>query len=401
MFFIGVTRFSLHYPNAVGWNLTQLGLSEGEYKKRLFSPERLEPRWWIFSQLTVPQLAIGSAGLQYRHVVQVSPQLPAQYKVQLKQLAKQFPFLVISEEGTAANHREFLDSQIRLMSRKTDSSVFARFRLDDDDVLADDYFKQLTRYVKSEFVGFAVSFGSGFQTLLTGRVLSSFQRLHQPRNSMGLASIGRIGSNGQIILANYSNHARCDIEVPTILDSRRPLVLSIKHRGQDTYETKEAYGATQRAVTASRLEPAVTVGEVSRYFSKLPDALPGYKLLYDEAVEIHLTPDPSAVRLKISGPRYIEVILEYESQELGSDKRFFVSLPFQPEDVDWPWKKFQSNAIVAGIPYMKSGVQTLPCFIPEGVQLSSMTFWQSLASGNSNRLNRVCVREILSGNREK
>lgn len=396
MFFVGVTRFSLYYPNAVGWNLTQLGLSNEEYEARLFDEKRLDPRWWIFSQLSVPQLALGSERFNYRHIVQISPELPEKFKESLKHLACEYKFLVISEESSEHAHSAFVEQQIRDLSQKTGSRHFALFRLDDDDVLADNYFRSLATYVREPFVGLGVSFGRGFQVMLLGRNLFNFRRLYQPRNSMGLALIGKVTSQNGIVRGRFSNHARCDLEIPTVLDSRSPLVLSIKHRGQDSLATGQQGEATHLSGASNYLEPTVEDETVLDWFSRLKEFTRGVdkKVIFDGRPESSLSTYPEAVRFNIDGPSLIEIAMTFTSQDAGDDKRFFISLPFQPDHLEWPWKKFQHSAIVAGIPFNKGGVQSLPLKVPAGVRIKSASFWQSRAAGDNNSLNRVVISEI-------
>ncbi|MGV0431550.1 glycosyltransferase [Corynebacterium sp. 20_84] len=396
MFFLGVTRFSLFQPGVSGWNLTRAGLSHDEYREKLYAPERLDPRLKIFSELSVPQLAYASAGYDYKHVLQISKELPDYAKRTLESLADDYEFLEIVEEDSLGAHAARLEKFIREFTCENSDGIFAQFRLDDDDLLGDKYFVELSRYMAEPYVGFAVSFGRGYQAVMANEAIFNFRSLYQPRNSMGLAQIGRVRPGGAIEKGYYSNHARCDVEVPTIVDSRVPIVMSIKHAGQDSFAGRADGDEKQKLTRLMELEPPVDFATVAEDFHCLSSIHSEDKgaIFVDEQVNFVLGTDPQAVRFKLTGPLFLEIELRYSSNEVGADKRFFMSVPFQ-EQVQWPWTPFQSTAMVVGVPYSTTGVERVPLYLPEGKTIESASFWQSRASGAGNRLNSVKIRKIV------
>lgn len=364
----------------------------------LFSSARLDPRVEIFLNLTVPQLQLAASEYHLRHIVQISPQLPEETKSRLREAAAEHPFLVVSEQATARGHKEDLDSHIREVASLVDSpdGLFARFRLDDDDILASDYFDQLSRYVNAANVGMNVSFGSGYQAAYYSGVIFDLRNLYHPRNSMGMAQICRVRASGRIEWRSYSNHARSDLEVPTILDSRFPTVLSLKHNGQDTFAKEDGGKKFDKATRLLAVEQPADYDSLEGRFpvvkSHCVSAAQSQVLLDNGSFPVELQTDAQAARFTISGPGIFELDLEYESSDAADDRRIFVALPIRPRLVQFPWSEFQSNSIVAGTAFGKGGCARMPIYLGHGESCESATIWQSRAATSGNLLKSVTVR---------
>lgn len=398
MFFIGVTRFSLFYPHAPGWNLTDRYSSIDEYERELFSPSRLDPRIDVFTQYSLPQLERGSEEYDYRHVVQISPQLPAYAKERLHSAAEQYPFLVISEHADARSHRTDIDSLIRSFAAESDSSdgIFARFRLDDDDVLSQDYFEQLSQYVRAENIGLNVSFGLGYQAIFFEDTIFDLRNLYHPRNSMGMAQICKIRHSGSIEWKPFTNHARSDLEVPTILDSRIPTVMSLKHNGQDTFAGQSSDGVFGNASRLLAHEKPADYKDLFERFPTVENSTVGgmFSAANPRGGEypVELTTEAQALDVNIRAPGIYEIDIEYSSSDFGDEKRFFVSLPTNLIETQHPWNHFMAGSVVAGIPFQGSQRARLPLLLRSGERVESISVWQSKASGDSNRIESVHVR---------
>lgn len=398
LFFIGVTRFSLFYPHAAGWNLTGRFSSPEEYATMLFSSARLDPRVEIFLNLTVPQLQMASSKYNFRHVVQISPQLPEDTKARLREAEAEYPFLIVSEQPTARGHSEDLDDHIRAFASEVDSpdGLFARFRLDDDDVLATDYFQQLEPYVNSANVGMNVSFGSGYQAAFYAGTIFDLRSLYHPRNSMGMAQICRVRASGRIEWRSYSNHARSDLEVPTILDSRFPTVLSLKHNGQDTFAGEDEGRKFEKATRLLGLESPADYRSLEKRFPVVKDrcvkAWGSEARLDNGPFPIELQTDAQAARFEILGPGIFEIDLAYESGDVANDRRIFAALPIRPKVLQFPWSDFHGGSIVAGAAFGEHGLARFPIYLGRGESCSSATIWQSRAATPGNLLKSVTVR---------
>lgn len=364
----------------------------------LFSSARLDPRVEIFLNLTVPQLQLAASEYHLRHIVQISPQLPEATKSRLREAAAEYPFLVVSEQATARGHNEDLDNHILEVASLVDSpdGLFARFRLDDDDVLASDYFDQLARYVNAANVGMNVSFGSGYQAAFYSGVVFDLRSLYHPRNSMGMAQICRVRASGRIEWMSYSNHARSDLEVPTILDSRFPTVLSLKHNGQDTFAGEDAGKKFDKATRLLAAEQPADYGALSKRFPVVRDRCVNVQeskaILDSGPLPVALETDAQAARFKLSGPGIFELDLEYESSDAADDRRIFAAMPIRPRLVQFPWSEFQSSSIVAGTAFGKGGCARLPIYLGHGESCESVTIWQSRAATPGNLLKSVTVR---------
>lgn len=398
MFFVGVTRFSLFYPHAPGWNLTGAIEDPLDYQRALFAPQRLDPRVQIFTQMSLPQLEVAAEGLDYIHIVQISPQLPQPAKEVLRKAQERYAFLRLSEQPSAKLHREELDNEIRRYAKKVDSAdgVFARFRLDDDDLLGVDYFQNLSTYVRPAFIGMNVSFGKGYQAVFHGGVVFNARALYHPRNSMGMAQICRVRSSGRIEWKEYSNHARSDLDVPTILDSRWPAVLSLKHNGQDTFANQDVEGGYGKA---TRLLAAEEVVDYLDLLGQFPALEPFTVERVNCEVKLDkgtfptpITTNAQAVRFQIEGSGMFELDLLFESVDVNDDQRLFVALPIRPRNIVHPWSEFQTDSIVAGVPFGGRSHGRLPLLLESGERVESATVWQSRASSSTNILSEITIR---------
>ena len=405
MFFLGVTRFSLFYPHAPGWNLTDRYSSVEEYEEALFSPSRLDARIDIFTNFSLPQLALGSDGYFYRHVVQISPQLPEYAKARLRAAAERFPFLVLSEHGNAKAHREELDTLARELAAESDShdGVFVRFRLDDDDLLSVNYFDQLSRYVCTENVGLNVSFGLGYQALFFEETVFNLRKLYHPRNSMGMAQICRVRHSGVVEWRPFANHARSDLDVPTILDSRVPTVMSLKHNGQDTFAGQNSEGVFGNAARLLATEEPADYKQLLEHFPAVKEFTvetigSGAKPRSD-AYPFVLDTEARALDAEIHSPGIYEFDIEFRSTDTGDERRFFISIPTKLENIQYPWNEFIGDSVVAGVPFRGARRARLPLLLGFNEGFDSVSMWQSKASSDSNQIESVRISgKQLNGN---
>ena len=392
MFFIGVTRFSLFYPHAPGWNLTGRYTDVAEYEKALFAPSRLNPRVDIFLNYSLPQLDLASRGRFYKHVVQISPQLPAKVKGLLRDAAEKYPFLVISEQSTAKGHRLELDDIIRQAAADSDSAdgLFVRFRLDDDDLLSSSFFDQLEPYACDSNVGLNISFGTGYQAVYYEGTVFNLRHLYHPRNSMGMAQVCRLRHSGNIEWREFSNHARSDKDVPTILDSRIPTVMSLKHNGQDTFAGGDSAGGFGKATRLLAGEPPADYIELTEKFPILQDAIvrpiSSRDFYREDGSQTPLSTDAQPLEIEFCGPGIYELDFCYDSSDAQDDRRLFISFPIRLKSIEYPWNEYMSDSVVAGVPFSPLKRARIPLLLQNGERVNAGSIWQSRAASRSNRL---------------
>lgn len=236
--FIGHTRYSLFVPRSAAWRASANESVSGEskpesltesYKKYLYEEERLEFRDYVFTNLTAPALASAADGYNVVHFVTFSESLPEKYKMSLRRTAQRFPVLKLLELPDGISGGAQIDSYIR----KNVSGVFGKYRLDDDDVLGQNYFTAMARYVNERFVGTAVSLPLGIEAVWDGKGYFNFREAHVPMNSMGLLYVCEHKGDGTIISPRTGAHDKSDRYAPVILDARQIGYLRTNHSGQD------------------------------------------------------------------------------------------------------------------------------------------------------------------------
>lgn len=277
--FIGHTRFSLFQPGSTRWRASEDGRFQGEddYRRYLFSSERLEVRVKIFLEMTIPQLAVAATGHMVRHIISYSSRLPDKYKRQLTQAADTYPFLVLDECQDSATPLT-PETYVRSMLSQERSSIFAEYRLDDDDVLAHDYYDQLAPYLNSPFVGMYVSLGEGLTAIYREGHFYDVRRCHSPMLAIGLAKICRFNENGTLEAPPTTRHTVADTVAPVILDSRKLGFIWTRHPDQDTAVTAaknhtrdELFERARHQIARYPLEN--DMGQVRRQFPVMSDLI--------------------------------------------------------------------------------------------------------------------------------
>lgn len=272
---IGHTRFSLFSPDFEGWKASNGSVyrNQEEYKTALFDDSRLEPRAELFLNYTIPILLDAPKNIIYRHVISYSPELPHKYRVMLNELASKHPEIVLDEQIDRVPSISFEEVALRELDK---SDSFAVFRLDDDDVLARNFFTQLENYVRPEFVNMKISFGLGCTAIYDSGQIRMVRSNHQPMIAIGLASICGWTPEGGLIEPPTTAHNKSDRYCPLIVDSRKPTYLWLRHIGQDTNvgdsaSTESIQPLVRLVSNKPRLGPDVNVSELFPQLSEKID----------------------------------------------------------------------------------------------------------------------------------
>ena len=108
--FFGVTRFSLFLPSSNAWNLTS---DEEKYKAKLFSPERLQPRFDVFFKYALPIYKKYADEFQYKHILLYSAHMPSVWKEKLFNELMKFPFVRPCEVDDTISYMGVMDSYLQ------------------------------------------------------------------------------------------------------------------------------------------------------------------------------------------------------------------------------------------------------------------------------------------------
>ncbi len=230
-YFFGETRFSVYQPSSKAWRLTRS--DAGEYLAKLYADERMQPRMDIFLRCALPIYSSMAQRHNYWHVLRFSSVMPERYKTALRDAAALNPVLVLDEQGEDGSSAESDKVLLRILG-KQESGIVAKFRVDDDDLLASDYLDQLDPYTRRPFKGMAVSFGHGAGAVYSDCHFSNFRDLHMHFPSMGQAVIGSWDARSRKLdVPRFPHHVRPARTMPTVVDSRKIAYLRTYHELQD------------------------------------------------------------------------------------------------------------------------------------------------------------------------
>ncbi|WP_165765494.1 glycosyltransferase [Corynebacterium hadale] len=247
-------------PKSPSWRLSRsLGRKDEEkYFSRLFSDERMEARSEIFFEHSLPSIDKAANQHDIKHVVSFSEELPDIYKDRLAEAQRSYSWLIL-DERTAVNRKGMPLGELSKELYRT-GTVFAEYRLDDDDILAGSYFDQLEEYLRPELVGYYVSLGLGVQALFDGGVFYAPRVEHRPKIAIGLARICAYSEDSKLLCPPRVAHTRVDLNAPTIIDSRQLSFLHSLHLNQDSGEQKPEDDLGNRLRNYIR-QPKIVAGE--------------------------------------------------------------------------------------------------------------------------------------------
>lgn len=231
--FVGQTRFSLFQPGSRAWkaSATTDQSSAEEYRRYLYSDERMELRSRIFLEHSLPTILRAAQSHRIFHVVSISESLPDKYREMLEKISVKHECIVLDVRPDGhgpSDWRKLLDPQIGVQD------IVGVYRLDDDDLLSDDFFDRMRRYISEPFVGMRVSFGLVAQILHHNGKFSMPRSSYHPMLGIGLTSIAQKMDSEDYVMPKPISHNRSDRVGPVILDSSEVGSLWIRSLNQDT-----------------------------------------------------------------------------------------------------------------------------------------------------------------------
>lgn len=321
--FIGHTRFSLFDPKSGSWRATR-GIGGGlfetleAYRNHLFSPERLKPRLDCFINLSLPNLALAKKDYRVRHIVSYSASAPEFMKEALAEAAEQYEFLVLDEQAEDAVRPPQAAVEQVANDFLAEEDVFGWYRLDDDDLLAFNYFSALAPFVQEWSVGMSLSPSVGLTAFLEDGRFSDFRYEHFPMNAQGLASV--CGKNGaQFRIPKQVSHTRTDHDHPVILYGLEPLYLRSRHLDQDTSLDRNADTARAKLKKEAAGQPRF---EATWQIADIFPALDGRYNRPDPIFQTAKHIDLGSLGLDVSGVRsdaFVEMTVESLSDASTGD----------------------------------------------------------------------------------
>lgn len=419
MLFIGHTRFSLFDPTSGAW-LASNGSrfdSADSYKSYLFDEERLSVRANLFINYSLPQLEESAKDFDYVHVVSYSDSLPSKYQVLLQDAAEHYEFLLLDRhiDGKGQVNLEMLARKLLGSDGANGDGVFGMFRLDDDDLLSSDYFRQASEYLSDDFVGCVISFGSGLTAIFNNGEFYFVREAYSPLNSMGQMKICRL-DDGKILKPIDASHNRIDRYNPVILDSRKTSYLWVRHEGQDTALNSISESSFNELATLAREMqrfPAPTnldsiVSKFGSINGKFDLGLPGTNQLMANEFDL----STGELRVPFSGLNsnsvYISgsLVNEVEANSRAALIRFVIQNKDDPELRSGELSRScrtqgvfsSSNPEIGYFRYLGSNKDSKRfdyyLTLPEGYVISELVFRNWIDTESQNMLRNIVVRTL-------
>lgn len=260
MYFIGETRFSLFEPNSNAWRLTKTTGRENaeDYKAKLYAEDRMETRCAIFFNHTLPTIDSAKSDHHLIHLISYSEELPEKYEDQLQEEAAKYSWVRL-DKRTEENR---VGMSVKNIVRKSfpPGTVYGNYRLDDDDVLATNYFEQAGVYLDERHAEMIVSLGYGVLALYEGSRFVRTKGELRPKVAAGFLKICQFTNDGRFRMPTNISHTYADRENPVILDSRQVSFLRALHVNQDMSVANPNAGFEARMRKFEKM-PEVAQGE--------------------------------------------------------------------------------------------------------------------------------------------
>lgn len=400
-YLIGVTRFSLLLPNSSQWKLSAQAESQRSYAEALYDPARLDSRLRIFSELSLPQLAAGSAGRNYRHIVQHSSSLPEKYRAALAELAERYDFLTVLCSDDPRTHADSVADNFRDMIAEADRphARLAWFRLDDDDIVSDRYFDRVAGYVETDPPGRVVSLGLGYSMIYSDDKLWDLRSDYRPKNSIGQLYLCAFDTDGQrLIEPPRQNHAIIDQFAPTILDSLHPSFITVVHPLQDGRAHLDLSSALAAVEKEQGTKDIKTLDELEAEFSEVLQAgvIAGRtrELLTDRP---ELSTEPVRIPVSSHGPLAINTAVTAAAAQ--TEGRVIMALKFAPgtrPEVAGRWVEIDANTLAVGfvVTTPTMGFRAHLLGIADACTLTEVSVWVSRSFDGDIRLESLSVTEV-------
>lgn len=269
MKYFGVTRFSVYSPGSHAWRISspKFDFSDG-YREKLFSNERLAERFRIFFDIAMPIYNEMQKNFDYIHIVQYSPSMPIEWLIKLRHESSKYDFirlLAVSEDENVDDSRKC--EILRILDFEKYTGVFTWFRVDDDDLLPNNYLDIVSEHISESLVGYIVSLGKGYTALYFKGNVYCVREVHWPLLGLGQLYVCHYDHNTKKTRQPVSGgHQFADKKSPVILDSRYPGFFWFRHAEQDTSSGRGLIESTKKLIKQLSAMDAADYTEIAKIF---------------------------------------------------------------------------------------------------------------------------------------
>lgn len=248
------------------WKIAESEVFE-DYRKKLFSSERLNVKFRLFENVVVPNLKAirkkSSVSIQVQLLI--SEELPDEYKKRLNAIIAGNEFIKVYEVGRQESVSERISSILLDFLHKGSSDIaYATVRLDDDDLLSHQFGDKISKYINPGFCGHIISYSKGFEAYvdLSKQILEPVIKISAPKIALGMAHINfyhRVSASLSSTTAHVyatGNHTQVQKNFSLILDQTPCMYVRMCYLEQDTEASNIFARIKRRDCTPSSAEEA-------------------------------------------------------------------------------------------------------------------------------------------------
>lgn len=225
----GYMRFSF-----LGRNDTKLARSTADVDERarvLFSPERMEERFYFFENITMPSLR-AQTDPDYKLVIVSSPDMPESYQKRLNEAVADMPQIRVIYRDTA-HVTDAINPVLAEMIEGIDENT-VHFRLDDDDAISCHTITKLKADGARLPPNTLISYPSGL-FLIDSDKESYLVRKFEPYIAIAWALVN---APGQIRNPYQGKHGNYYKDAPSYMDPSFHAYIHVAHSSSDTVENQ-------------------------------------------------------------------------------------------------------------------------------------------------------------------
>lgn len=253
-------RYSVLSRDKRGWRIGREN-SYLDYKRALFSHDRLECHFNLLSRYVIPSVEAQDSGLDdVSLLIFTSDQLPDEARHDLINLVGDKRWVHVTYVSEDDNLNEEMRNSIKSQLGQV-SACYATVRLDDDDFISRFYLKALWKYVREDFNGFVISFPEGFVSKVDNKSYKIEETLsvRVPKTALGLAHIAVHDPLAQRCVGQYSHiyelgdHTRVNQRAPYLADYSLAAYVRTCYEHQDTVGYNYRKAAQQNSRVSSNV----------------------------------------------------------------------------------------------------------------------------------------------------
>lgn len=241
-----LVRYSVLASRQRGWKLARR--ERDDYRRQLFSSERLELRAWLFANLAAPSIVRNSriAGVSSSTLIFTSTELPDSARTRLDAIARTIPnSRVIPLDEGCAYPAAAAENVIRnILDTFGEETVYATVQIDDDDLLSPAFMESIRHYLDRPFCGHVVSCARGYigEIDLSTRAFFQFRHFYSPNAMIGLSYINaydpatrKFQDPDAASGFSLGTHVAVDERRPVIVSAATPCWIRTFHEENDLF----------------------------------------------------------------------------------------------------------------------------------------------------------------------